>query len=218
MKQKRTLGNLLALVRPARCDRRSFVTGFLAVVGLVGSVAAGAAIDLAATAPKSSHAAPANTSTPVSGDAGWAALSATRRSALAPLHKQWTSLDAAAQARWIHVADRLQGMPASAVARAQARMEAWQRLPQDRREHARQRFEVATRLSVQERARRWRAYQASLDAHPAAATRPVVRDTRGPPTPTEARLRPARVLDEQEHLPAQDITPSSGAQPAGLPS
>lgn len=218
MKQMRTLRNLLGLMRPERTDSRSFAIGFLAVVGLIGSVAAAAAIDMASSPATGSRAVQAHPASAVSSDAGWSTLSATQQSALAPLRPHWGALDATAQARWIHVADRLQGMPASAVARAQARMEAWQHLPQDRRERARQRFELAARLSAQERARRWQQYEASLDARAGAGHRSVVRAASAPPTPTDAVLRPVTAPAETAHPATEAIKAPSGAQPAALPS
>jgi hypothetical protein len=218
VKQKRTLRNLLGFMRTERTDSRSFAIGFLAVVGLVGSVAAAAAIDMASTPPTGSLAVSANASSAVSSDAGWSTLSATQRGALAPLRQHWGALDATTQARWIHVADRLQGMPASAVARAQARMEAWQHLPQERREHARQRFELAARLSAQERARRWQQYEANLDARAAARNRSVVRAASAPPTPTQAVLHPVTAPAETARPATEAIKAPSGAQAADLPS
>ncbi len=218
MKQKRTLGNVLGFMRPERTDSRRFAIGLLAVVGLVGSVAATAAIDMASSPATRRRAVQAPSSSAVSSDAGWSMLSATQKSALAPLRPHWGALDATTQARWIHVADRLQGMPASAVARAQARMEAWQHLPQERRERARQRFELAARLSAQERARRWQQYEASLDARAAAGHRSVVRAASAPPTPTQAVLLPVTAPAETARPATEAIKAPSGAQPADLPS
>ncbi len=218
MKHKRTLRNLLGFMRPERTDSRSFAIGFLAVVGLVGSVAAGAAIDMASSPATSRQAVLAHPASAVSSDAGWSMLSATQKSALAPLRPHWGALDATTQARWIHVADRLKGMPASAVARAQARMEAWQHLPQERRERARQRFELAARLSAQERARRWQQYEATLDARAAAGNRSVVRAASAPLTPTEAVLRPVTAPAAAARPATEAIKSPSGAQPADLPS
>ena len=218
MKQKKPPRKLLGFVRPERSDRRAFTIGFLAIVGLIASVAAAAAIDLASTPSTRSVAVPANASSAVPSDAGWSTLSATQRSALAPLRKHWAAMDATAQARWIHVADRLQGMPASAVARAQARMEAWQHLPQERRERARQRFELAARLSAQERARRWQQYEASLDARSAAGNPSIVQAASAPLTPTEVVLRPATAPAGQARPAREAIKPPPGAPSPGLPS
>ena len=218
MKQKKPPRKLLGFVRPAGSDRRAFAIGFLAIAGLIGSVAAAAAIDMASTPPTRSVAVPANPSSADPSDAGWSTLSATQRSALAPLRQHWAALDATTQARWIHVADRLQGMPASAVARAQARMEAWQHLPQERRERARQRFELAARLSAQERAKRWQQYEASLDARAAEGTRSAVQAASAPLTPMEVVLHPAAAPAEQARPATEAIRPPSAAPSTGLPS
>jgi hypothetical protein len=97
-------------------------------------------------------------------------------------------------------------------------MEAWQHLPQERRERARQRFELAARLSAQERARRWQQYEAMLDARAAAGNRSVVRSASAPLTPTEAVLRPVTAPAAAARPATEAIKAPSGAQPADLPS
>ena len=218
MKQKRAPRNLLGFVRPERSDRRAFAIGFLAVVGLIGSVAAAAAIDMSASPPTSGRAVRPAIVGAVSADAGWSTLSVFQKSALAPLHAHWAALDAATQARWIHVSDRLQGMPPSAVARAQARMAGWQHLSHERREGARQRFELATRLSAEERTKRWQQYEASLEARAAAGARTAVRAPSAPLPPTAAVLRPAAASEEHARPAVQAVKPQPSVPSTGLPS
>jgi len=99
----------------------------------------------------------------------WMALTGFERSTLEPLHEHWTTLDASSRARWINVADRLKGRPEVIVARAQRRMEAWQRLTPEQRAAARVGYALGSRLSAKERHTRWLTYQARVRSAPSPA-------------------------------------------------
>ncbi|MEO7244898.1 MAG: DUF3106 domain-containing protein [Rubrivivax sp.] len=98
----------------------------------------------------------------LAGDGDWATLSATERSALAPLQPQWDRLDEASRARWLDVARRFGELSGDERARVQARMGAWSRLSPTARGQARLQFQEARRWTPEERQQRWEAYQ-SLD-------------------------------------------------------
>ena len=58
----------------------------------------------------------------------WKRLSATQRSALAPLEREWSGLDAARQLKWLEIAERFPAMSPDERARMQQRMAEWAKL------------------------------------------------------------------------------------------
>lgn len=146
--------------RGHRTSRRLLVAAALAVAGVLAGVAvavsgvpAGLPVPVAAPRP-----AVVAGSAPVA--SAWAALTAAEQKTLQPLQDRWAGLESPARAHWIKVADRLQGKPSRAVARAAQHMAAWQRLSPSQRAQARLHYVMASRLSPAERQRRWAAYQA----------------------------------------------------------
>ncbi len=146
--------------REHRTSRRMLVAGALAIAGVlvgvavaISSVPAGMPVPVAAPRP-AAVAGPA----PVA--SAWAALTSVEQKTLKPLQDRWASLDAPARAHWIKVADRLQGKPSRAVARAAQHMAAWQQLSPAQRAQARLHYVMASRLSPAERQQRWASYQA----------------------------------------------------------
>ena len=93
---------------------------------------------------------------------GWMALTAFERSALEPLRNHWSTLDAASRTRWTEVADHLKGRPEAVIARAQRRMQAWQRLTPEQRNMARSGYAFGSRFTAKERHARWLAYQTGV--------------------------------------------------------
>jgi len=90
----------------------------------------------------------------------WASLSPTQQAALAPLQREWDTIDTARKTKWIEVADRLAGLPPQDRARIQARMADWAKLSPTDRGQARLNFKDLQALPVEDRKARWEAYQA----------------------------------------------------------
>lgn len=151
--------------RERRTTRRLLVAGALAtVVVLVGAAfmisrAPSAQPTVATALPK-----PVALAESAPAPNAWAALTPVEQGTLQPLQGQWATLDAAAKAHWIQVADRLHGRPSRAVARAAQHMAAWQKLSPAEQAQARLHYKLASRLSPAERERRWETYQASVHA------------------------------------------------------
>lgn len=100
-------------------------------------------------------------STPVAaGGTAWSSLTPAQRAALAPLERQWGSIDAVRQEKWIEIAGRFPTMPADRRTRIHARMTEWAKLTPSERGQARLRYQELRRLTPQERQARWNAYQA----------------------------------------------------------
>ena len=96
--------------------------------------------------------------------AGWAALTPAQRQALAPLERDWGSIDAQRRAKWLDVANRFPTMPAEDRERLHARMAEWARLTPAERSTARLQFQEARGVSASERQAQWQAYQALPEA------------------------------------------------------
>ena len=90
----------------------------------------------------------------------WEALTPQQRQALAPLQRDWSSLDASRQSKWLEVAARFPRMSADEQRRLQERMTQWTRLTPAERERARLQFQETRQLPADEKRARWEAYQA----------------------------------------------------------
>lgn len=90
----------------------------------------------------------------------WNALSASQRNALAPLERDWATIDAERKSKWLEVAARFPKMPPEERERVQARMAEWARMSPTERGRARLNFQESKVYSAQEKQARWEAYQA----------------------------------------------------------
>ena len=95
--------------------------------------------------------------------ASWNSLHPTQRTALAPLEKDWATIDASHRSKWLEIAARFPTMAPAEQQRVQGRMTEWARLSPAERGRARLSFQEAKQLSPQERQARWEAYQALPD-------------------------------------------------------
>lgn len=98
----------------------------------------------------------------LSGGPSWNDLSGSQRNALAPLQRDWPTIDAERKQKWLEVASRFPRMNEDERARMQGRMSEWARMTPQERGQARLGFQQAQaqRLAPQEREARWEAYQA----------------------------------------------------------
>lgn len=130
----------------------------LAVLCLALSWSLGLHAQPSATKPRDAAAAKAKPEGPA-----WSSLTAAQRGALAPLQRDWDSIDARRKAKWLAIADRFPKMPADERERVHARMTEWAKLTPAERGRARQSFQESKRLSPTERQSSWEAYQALPD-------------------------------------------------------
>lgn len=102
---------------------------------------------------------------PVAAERGprWQTLTAAQRSALAPLQRDWSSIDPARKQKWIEVASVYQTMSAQERERVQQRMNDWAQMTPAERGRARLQFQETRQLPAQDRQARWDAYQALGD-------------------------------------------------------
>ena len=90
----------------------------------------------------------------------WTLLTSAQKQALAPLEREWGSLDAQRQSKWLAVAAQFSSMPADERARLHARMAEWARLTPTERSRARLQYQDARQMPANERQAKWQAYQA----------------------------------------------------------
>lgn len=89
----------------------------------------------------------------------WASLTPAQKQILAPLQRDWSSIEPARRQKWLEVAARYPQMPAEERQRLQARMSEWARMTPAQRAAARQQFQEVRRVPDEERQERWQAYQ-----------------------------------------------------------
>jgi len=90
----------------------------------------------------------------------WESLSPAQKQALAPLARDWSSIDPSRKEKWLEVAARFPKMPADERLRMQDRMAAWARLTPADRGRARLQFQETRQLPAEEKQACWEAYQA----------------------------------------------------------
>lgn len=89
----------------------------------------------------------------------WHELTPAQRSALGPLERSWSGIDASRKQKWLEVANRYPTMPQAERDRITARMSEWVKLSPAERGQARLNFQNARQITPQERQERWQAYQ-----------------------------------------------------------
>jgi hypothetical protein len=94
------------------------------------------------------------------GSADWASLTSVQQKTLAPLQRDWASIDEPRRAKWLEVASKFPGMPQEEQARMQARMAEWARMSPSERSRARLQFQEVKQVPANERQAKWDAYQA----------------------------------------------------------
>ena len=112
----------------------------------------------------------------------WSSLSPMQRQALAPLQRDWATIEINRKQKWLEIAGRFRGMPLDEQKRLQERMADWARMTPAQRADARLQFQEVRRVPAEERQARWQAYQAlpeeersklARQARPAAASAPA---------------------------------------------
>lgn len=104
--------------------------------------------------------------------AAWSALTVSQKQILAPLQKDWPSLDAQRRQKWLEVASRFGDLPVAEQERVKERMVEWARMTPGQRARARLVFQEARQLPADERQARWEAYRSlSPEARQALAQR-----------------------------------------------
>lgn len=90
----------------------------------------------------------------------WTDLSPAQKGSLAPLEKDWSSIDADQKQKWIEVSRHFHKMSPAERQRVQARMAEWAKLSPKERGEARLHYQELSQMTPEERAARWQQYQA----------------------------------------------------------
>lgn len=148
--------------------------------------------------------------------AAWETLTPGQRQALAPLQREWSSLDATRQSKWLEVAARFPRMSAGDQQRLQERMTQWTRLTPAERERARLQFQETRELPADEKRARWEAYQALTEEQrralaqrgerPAKGGSRADNGTRGGTTQSETVKN--NLVEPRQAPPARSVAPS----------
>lgn len=175
----------MARPRPAKSVRPAWRGGWIATrtAALSASLLAGC-LSAWAQAPITSTAAPVNPATPAaaaeaahrapsagvrngpglagarsSDKLGWSRLSATQKTALAPLAGLWGELSEPQKLKWMSLSRHFAGLAPSEQERLHSRMSEWASLSMQQRAQARISFAEASALPPAEKKARWEAYQ-----------------------------------------------------------
>jgi len=162
--------------------RRRAVGLALAAAALAGGAALAQA-PVKAPVPPPPFAAPA-----ARAEAGvrWQSLTPAQRLALAPLEREWSSIDAPRKQKWLKIADRYPTLPPQERARITERMDEWTRLTPAQRGEMRLRYQETQQVPAPDRSAKWQEYQnLPPDARQefaarAAASAPAGRSDRAP--------------------------------------
>ena len=125
-----------------------------ALIAILAAGPAALAAELTVTAPAEVRRTSTVSATP------WGELSPTQQAALAPLHRDWASIEGVRQQKWLELTARFPTMPADERARIQQRMAQWASLTPAKRNQVRLQFLEAKQLPAEQRQARWQEYQA----------------------------------------------------------
>lgn len=149
---------------------------------------------------------------PVDQPPTWSSLSTPQQSALAPLRRDWATIDAQRKQKWLEVAGRFPTMPEAERQRVQARMAEWARMTPEERGRARLQFQESRQFSAEERQSRWDAYQALTEderralAQRQSAAGPSTSQAR-PPT-TTADPKKSNILTPGRQAVTKPVAPT----------
>jgi Protein of unknown function (DUF3106) len=89
----------------------------------------------------------------------WDKLSAAQQQALAPVQKQWNTMDGTRQAKWLALSDRYEKSTPEQKQRIQERMQAWATITPEQRAKARENYQAVRKLDPNTRAEKWSSYE-----------------------------------------------------------
>ena len=118
----------------------------------------------------------------------WQALSPAQRQALAPLEREWPSIDAQRKQKWLQIADRYPSLPPQERSRITERMDEWARLTPAERGEMRLRYQEAQQVPAPARSAKWQEYQ---NLSPDAKQRLAERASSASPPPAKPEPSPA---------------------------
>jgi Protein of unknown function (DUF3106) len=149
---------------------------------------------------------------PVDQPPTWTSLSRAQQGVLAPLQRDWASIDAPRKQKWLEVARRFPTMPESERQRIQERMSEWARMSPAERGRARLQFQESRQLSAEDRQASWEAYRALPDDERRALAQRARKPAAKPSPAAEAQVAdttPKRnVVTPSRQAPVKTVAPT----------
>jgi Protein of unknown function (DUF3106) len=149
------------------------------------------------------------------GGPSWSSLSADQQRALAPLKRDWPTIDPDRKQKWLEVVSRFPTMPEAERQRVQGRMAEWAQLTPSQRTQARLQFQEARQLSPEDRQTKWQAYQALSEQERlelAERARPAVAKSGAkpggeprPPAPSDSKRN---IVQPERSASTKAVTPT----------
>ena len=99
-------------------------------------------------------------SKPATAKSAWKDLTPAQQQALKPLAENWNSLATERRRKWLVISKNYPNLPPAEQAKLHSRMSEWVALSQQQRAQARLNFSQTKKLSAEEKAAKWQAYQA----------------------------------------------------------
>lgn len=145
----------------------------------------------------------------------WQKLTPAQQQALRPLAGEWRELPEARKRKWLEISRNYHALPPAEQAMMHSRMSEWVSLSQNERTQARLNFVETKKLSPQEKAAQWQAYQelSPEEKKKLAAKAP------SKPTTGAAIVKPVAASEKLTKIPVTRHSPkpkNAVAQPAPL--
>jgi hypothetical protein len=104
--------------------------------------------------------APKTVQAKVSAKSNWKDLTPAQQQALKPLAEHWNGLDEERRRKWLVMSKNFPSLPPAERDKMHSRMAEWVTLSQQQRTQARLNYAETKKLSPEEKAKKWQAYQA----------------------------------------------------------
>lgn len=130
--------------------RRTFALGYLFAIILLG-IHYGYAADSSTVIPPRSIQLAQNSS--------WKNLTPSQQQALAPLAKEWDSMETNRKDKWLIIANKFQKMSPEEKIRVQDKMNEWVKLTPAQRTAARENYLRSNKVQPDQRTQQWQEYQ-----------------------------------------------------------
>jgi hypothetical protein len=150
----------------------------------------------------------------------WKNLNASQRQALAPLSREWDSIDLPRRRKWMEIATRFPTLPADEQSRVQERMTTWANLSTTERSQARIGYQQAKQIDAGSRQAKWEAYQALAPEQRQELAEKAAKKTLGKPGAGNAKAGkaadpgPKAILDNQAK---SNLVPNRSSAPLPKP-
>jgi hypothetical protein len=151
---------------------------------------------------------PAGSNKPSASQPTWQQLSSAQQEALSPLAGKWQELGAERKRKWLELSKNFHNLPPGEQAKIHSRMSEWVALSQQQRTQARLNYVETKKLSPQDKAAQWQAYQelSAAEKKQLAAKAPVK-------PAGVAVIKPAATAKKLTQIPVPPTAPKSVVPP-----